>query len=138
MHKLISVQQLAMPKRPESLLRRYDVWEPNTDKFEFQWQSRLLQSIWREKRGLVAGNYRGRVRGAGLKMPEAKTTLANYLNESIRSVVRSKVDDPVKAKGKLFGKPRIYNNLLSSQPLCFNLFAELSLDLKLATVFFRK
>ncbi|MBV71167.1 MAG: hypothetical protein CMH52_07425 [Myxococcales bacterium] len=59
--------------------------------------------------------------------------MANYLTETIRTVVRREVDDPVHAQGKLFGRPRIYNNLLSSQPLCFNLFAELSVDLDLAS-----
>ena len=41
--------------------------------------------------------------------------------------------DPQKSQGKLYGKPRIFNDLLSSQPLCFNLFAELQRDLPLAT-----
>ena len=36
------------------------------------------------------------------------------------------------------GEPRIWNNLLSSQPLCFNLFGELYYDLDLATKFFKK
>ena len=35
--------------------------------------------------------------------------------------------------GKLYGKPRIFNDLLSSQPLCFNLFGELTCDLPLAS-----
>jgi hypothetical protein len=35
-------------------------------------------------------------------------------------------------------EPRIWNNLLSSQPLCFNLFGELHYDLKLATSYFKE
>jgi len=66
-------------------------------------------------------------------MPGAQETLTNYLTPTIREVVRREVEDPVRAKGKLFGRPRIYNNLLSSQPLCFNLFGELTEDLPLAT-----
>ena len=65
-------------------------------------------------------------------MPEAKIALSNYLTETIQQVVREQVEDPVRARGKLFGRPRIYNNLLSSQPLCFNLFGELSVDLTTA------
>ncbi|QDG52136.1 hypothetical protein FIV42_15710 [Persicimonas caeni] len=34
-------------------------------------------------------------------------------------------------------QPRIFNNLLSSQPLCFNLFGELQQNLELATEVFR-
>ena len=37
----------------------------------------------------------------------------------------------------MIGEPRIWNNLLSSQPLCFNLFGELHYNLDLATKYFR-
>ena len=43
-----------------------------------------------------------------------------------------------KSAGKLYGQPRIFNDLLSSQPLCFNLFAELAEDLALATRVFHR
>ncbi len=66
-------------------------------------------------------------------MPWAEETLANYLTETIRNVVRAEVIDKKKSKGKLYKPPRIYNDLLSSQPLCFNLFGELQQDLPLAT-----
>lgn len=41
-------------------------------------------------------------------------------------------------KKSLIAEPRIWYNLLSSQPLCFNLFGELHYDLDLATKLFRK
>ena len=66
-------------------------------------------------------------------MPEAKETLANYLTGTIRTVVRREVDDPGRSRGKVYSKPRIYNHLLSSQPLSFNLFGELSEDYELAS-----
>jgi hypothetical protein len=66
-------------------------------------------------------------------MPWARETLANFLTPRIRDVVRAEVLDPVKSEGKLYGKPRIFDNLLSSQPMCFNLFAGLALDHDLAT-----
>lgn len=122
-----------MNQRPEVLLRRYHAWERNTDKLDFQWRARLLQSLWRDEQGLTAGEYRGKLRGARLVMPEAKDTLANYLTPAIGEVVRKEVEDPIRAQGKLYGRPRIYDNLLSSQPLCFNLFGELTLDLEFAT-----
>lgn len=127
-----------MSTRPEKLLRRFHAWEPRTDKLEFQWRARLLQSMWREAQGLEPAEYRKRLRGARLAMPEAKLSLANYLTPNIRQVVRYEVESPARSRGKLYGKPRIYNNLLSSQPLCFNLFGELSLDLELATRAFKK
>ena len=66
-------------------------------------------------------------------MPLAQENLMNFLTPNIKEVVRKEVQDPQRAQGKLYGRPRIYNNLLSSQPLCFNLFGELCLDLNLAT-----
>ncbi len=66
-------------------------------------------------------------------MPYAKETLANYMTETIRSVVRAEVLDPVKSAGKMYREPRIFEDLLSSQPLCFNLFGELQRDLDLAS-----
>ena len=70
-------------------------------------------------------------------MPWAEKTLNNYLSDTIRNVVKKEILNS-KDSGKLYGKPRIYNNLLSSQPLCFNLFAELKEDLTLATKVFRQ
>jgi hypothetical protein len=66
-------------------------------------------------------------------MPWAQETLANYLTDTIRQVVRNEVLNPNEGSEKLFQTPRIFDNLLSSQPLCFNLFAELQQDLTLAT-----
>ena len=103
----------------------------------FQCRSRLRQSMWREEQGYPIGEYssKGETKSMGslLAMPWAEETLNNYLNDLIRDVIRAEVLDKEKSKGKLFGKPRIFNNLLSSQPLCFNLFGELQQDLFLAT-----
>jgi hypothetical protein len=120
----------------QELAKHYHALE-TVDARSFQPRARLLQSIWREEQGYDSTTYRGKVRGARLPMPWAKETLANYLTDTIRNVVRAEVLDPNKAAGKLYGQPRIFNNLLSSQPLCFNLFGELQQDLELATKVFR-
>ena len=119
-----------MSERPKELLQRYHAWEPKTDERGFQWRLRLLQSLWREEKGFAAGEDHGKTRGARLAMPAAKDALSNYLSPGIREVVRRELANP---GDKLYGAPRIYDNLLSSQPLCFNLFGELTLDLDLAT-----
>ena len=122
-----------MSSTPETLLRQHHAWKPKTDKHEYRWKLRLLQSLWRADNGLpyrVDGN---EALGTQLPMPEAQCTLANYLTPEIREVVRREVLDCKKKRGKMYGKPRIFNNLLSSQPLCFNLFAELRNDLPLAS-----
>ncbi len=99
---------------------------------EFQREARLRQTLWRMKKGLPIGEHRGRQLGSRLAMPFAEESLANYLTHNIRDVVRAEV----KKTQKLYQAPRIYNDLLSSQPLCFNLFGELQLDLDLATEVF--
>ncbi|MBN1787862.1 MAG: hypothetical protein JW806_05645 [Sedimentisphaerales bacterium] len=118
------------------LAKRYYALE-KSDISQFQRKARLLQSIWREEKGYKPGLFRGRKTGNYLTMPLAKQTLSNYLTDNIKKVVRQELYSSKETK-KLYGKPRIYNNLLSSQPLCFNLFAELKLDLDLATKVFRE
>ncbi|MDE2641065.1 MAG: hypothetical protein OXI03_10870 [Chloroflexota bacterium] len=103
---------------------------------DFQRRARLLQALWREEQGLPIGlrsSKRPEPLGSRLAMPFARETLANYVTETIRDVVRAEVLDPVKSADKLYGKPRIFEDLLSSQPLCFNLFGELQRDLPLAS-----
>ena len=118
---------------PQILLVQYDAWEPRTDKYEYQWKLRLLQSVWRADNSLPMKKDGARARGAELPMPDAERALANFLTPTIRQAVRWEVLDPARSRGKLYGKPRIFNHLLSSQPLAFNLFAELREDLALAS-----
>jgi hypothetical protein len=119
------------------LAREYHAYE-SIDKSQFQRSARLLQSIWRTEKGYANGEHKSKkgikVLGSRLPMPWAQETLATYLNDTIRDVVREEVLTPDNSRGKLYARPRIFNDLLSSQPLCFNLFAELKRDLSLATV----
>ena len=110
------------------------------DASAFQQRARMLQSLWREEQGYLCGEHKGsrvtRLLGSRL-MPEDAKTLKNYLTETIRGVVEDEVCNIKASEGKLFGKPRIFNDLLSSQPLCFNLFGELTQDLALASAVVR-
>lgn len=114
----------------------------DTDASAFQRRARVLQSMWSEDQGFASGEHIRRRKekppeviklGSRLPMPQAEDRLDNFLTETVRDVVRSEVLDPKRSGGKLFAKPRIFNDLLSSQPLCFNLFGELSLHLGLAS-----
>lgn len=105
---------------------------------DFQSRARRFQSLWRERQELPIGGHRGRPLGSRLAMPSAQKQLTNYLTDTIRAVVRREVLDPKRSRGKLFSKPRIFNDLLSSQSLCFNLFAELQQDLPLASRVFSR
>src|SRR5258706_6885377 len=99
---------------------------------EFSAYARLLQSKWREQKG-----YPGSKFGNFLEVKFAKASKANYLTDNIRELVVEEILN-AKKNGALISEPRIWDNLLSSQPLCFNLFGELKHDLELATRFFRK
>ncbi len=98
-----------------------------------QRQLRLLQALWRERSVLPVGLHRGLPLGSRLAMPFAQDTLANYMTETVRAVVRREVLDATNSAGKLYTQPRIFEDLLTSQPLCFNLFGELQQDLGLAS-----
>ncbi|MCB9737711.1 MAG: hypothetical protein H6747_00470 [Deltaproteobacteria bacterium] len=117
----------------EERCRQHLAWEPRTDEIPFQRRARLLQALWREEQRLPVGTMRGKPRGAVVEMPFAKESLCAFLTPTVREAVRREVLDVRRAKGKMFGRPRIFNNLLSSQPLCFNLFGELAADLDLAS-----
>lgn len=101
----------------------------------FRRAARVLQSLWRQRAGLPMGDHNGKPLGSRLPTEMAERELANYLTPGIREVVREVLGDA--SESQLFSKPRIYNDLLSSQPLCFNLFGELTRDLDLATRVFR-
>lgn len=99
----------------------------------FQQRARLLQALWREAQGLPVGLHRGAPLGSTVELGHAKATLANFLTDTIRDVVRHDVLGPGRDPDALINETRLFANLLSSQPLCFNLFGELARDLDLAT-----
>jgi hypothetical protein len=119
----------------DQLARDYHAYVAS-DGSGFRRAARVRQSMWREAQGLPIGEHRGLPLGSRLPVDFAEKTLANYLTPRIREVVRSELSSS-SADERLFAAPRIYNDLLSSQPLCFNLFAELKLDLGLATAVFK-
>jgi hypothetical protein len=101
---------------------------------EFAASARLKQSVWRERKGFKSpedklGNY--------LDPDFAKTTKCNFLTDRIKTLVQYEVYLSHQ-NHKLISEPRIWENLLSSQPLAFNLLGELHFDLNLATKFFKK
>jgi len=116
------------PKKEDRIKFNVD-YPQDTD---FSAYARLLQSKWRDKKGfpeLKLGNF--------IDTEFAKTSKANFLTDNIKQLVTQEVAN-AKKTGGLIGEPRIWNNLLSSQPLCFNLFGELHFDLDLATKYFKQ
>jgi hypothetical protein len=127
---------VAMTAPTDDLLRSHHAFVKSDN--GFQRTVRLRQAMWRENQGYPIGLHRGVPLGTRLQMPDAKTHLWNYLTDGIRDVVRAEVLSARRGDGKLFGEPRIFNDLLSSQPLCFNLFGELKRDLALASLVLRR
>jgi hypothetical protein len=90
------------------------------DLTEFASNARLLQSIWRTEKGYEYdiekyGNY--------LKYENAINKGENFLTEKIFNLVKEAVQNNSDKK-KVIQEPRIWTNLLSSQPMAFNMFGE--------------
>lgn len=117
----------AKPAKEERLRFSVD-YPPDTI---FSAHARLLQSKWREAKGYPAGKY-----GNFIETNFAVASKVNFLTDKIRGLVREEIEKAKRNKG-LIKEPRIWDNLLSSQPLCFNLFGELHYDLDLATRCFK-
>lgn len=124
---------------PKEVLKKYDAYVKGDT--EFAAYTRLLQSKWREKEGLLIGHYKIVDKkpfyiGNYINEPIPEESGRNFITDNIRTVVAKALAE--KEKGAQIFRNRLYSNLLSSQPLAFNLFGELSLDLIRATKFFTK
>lgn len=107
----------------------------------FSAHARLLQSKWRESKNIPIGQYRNSkgesiCLGNYIEKCRAFEKGENFLNPRIFEVVKETLKN--KEKGAKIEENRLYTNLLSSQPLAFNLFADLSLNKVKATNFFRE
>lgn len=117
--------------KPDKELRKKYKTDYN-DKTDFASNARLLQSIWRTENGFGFDKY-----GNLLKLDFAKEKGANFLTNGIFEIVKFEVENK-HIDGKVIQEPRIWNNLLSSQPLAFNIYGELKRDLELAASVFKE
>jgi len=62
----------------------------------------------------------------------------NFLSEKIFEAVKQTIQERKVAKSGILEETRLFNNLLSSQPLCFNFFGELKTDIDLALQILQK
>lgn len=110
----------------------------DTETTEFKRNARLLQALWREKQGLPIGSQPMRPRdgkpvrplGSRIELESARRSGANFLTDHIRHAVSNRIANP--QPHQTLDEDRLYCDLLSSMPLCFNLFGELTADLSLA------
>ncbi|POR41810.1 hypothetical protein [Methylobacterium sp. V23] len=123
-----------VPLIPERQRRKHHVFVPADHRFKAA--ARFLQALWREDRDLSIGQYpdsiTGRRLGSRISMP-AGGDGANFLHPRIIPVVAQALH--YREPGAVYDVDRLKTNLLSSQPLTFNLFGLLARDLDLATRF---
>jgi hypothetical protein len=127
-----------LPLVPTNILKAHKVNEANDSRFKAV--ARLLQALWREEKGLPIGVYRnskGRRRKLGSRLDDKSARQGyNFLSSDIAKLVfRESVYREI---GAMMEQERLWSNLLSSQPLCFNLFGGLKLDIDKATRFFQR
>jgi len=105
----------------------------------FKRRARLHQALWREARGFASGTQpirpskkypEPRDLGSRIAVEAARSTGANFLNDTVRRAVEKRLANP--QPHQTLNEDRLYCDLLSSMPMCFNLFAELQKDLDLA------
>jgi len=124
-------------KKPPIELQRKHKTEYN-DKSVFASNARLLQSIWRQENNIPLE----RTYGNFLSPEQAYIQELNFLTPHIRGIVKKEIEGNSNRTGKdnkMIKRDRMYENLLSSQPLAFNLFGELiTPDYELADKVFKK
>lgn len=107
---------------------------------DFKKRMRLHQGWWR---AFVLGENEGKHpmkddENICNTLVNGEQTKNNFLSNLVKNVVREVLKGRSDGSAGMVDKKRLFNNLLSSQPLCFNFFAPLYVDKKLALNFLRK
>lgn len=126
----------ALPFVPEPILRQHRAFISTDNRFRAA--ARLLQALWREDRNLPIGIHPGRDGksrrlGSSIAM-SAGVTGANFIHPAIVRLAKRELI--YREAGASYDDNRLLTNLLSSEPLVFNLFGPLKLDLTMATAVF--
>jgi hypothetical protein len=121
---------------PEALLEEHGcrLWRQGRLWRERPWQEalRLNQALWRSEQGYPPAQTAYGALGSALDSGWALETGMNLMSEMARLVARAEAETS-EQDGKVIDNERLFTNLMSSQPLCFSLFAELQADLELAS-----
>lgn len=119
----------------EGLLRQHLVHVAGEN--AWQQRARLAQSLWREDHGWDPGSRAQdyvdpTADRLGSRLSSADAEMgSNFLTR--RAFDRAEFEVTHKESGALMSRARLQHDLLSSQPLCFSIFAELDNDPDLAT-----
>jgi hypothetical protein len=132
------------PSREE--LKRLHVWE-NVDRVArdpvmtaYKRRARYHQAMWREQHGHPIGTHHVPARGdrpatarpLGSRIPleYGIHTGANFLSSAARDAVSDRLANP--QPHEMLDEVRLWSDLLSSMPMCFNLFGPLWADIDVA------
>ena len=136
--------------REHTCKEQVDIVPGDLETTRFKQQARLHQALWRESKGYPIGSQpmrpeskdkprlkdkpkpkaKPRKLGSRIDLESAKQSKANFLNEEVRQAVRNRLANP--QPHQTLNEDRLYADLLSSMPMCFNLFGVLHADLELA------
>ncbi len=123
----------AIPLVPEATLKKHHVFIASDQRFKAA--ARLLQALYREDRDLAHGSFidaDGKRKRLGSSISrQAGQDGGNFLAPAIAQIVHREL--VYREIGAMIDTDRLRCNLLSSMPLCFNLFGLLKRDLALAT-----
>jgi len=113
---------------------------PLVSESDFKKRFRLHQGWWR---AFILGESEGKHPMKDDKnicntLLNGKQTKNNFLSNFVTNVVQEVLEKRSDGSSGMVDEKRLYNNLLSSQPQCFNFFAPLYVDKKLALNFLRK
>ena len=129
--------QNRLPVIPTPVLKTHKVNEVSDSRFKAS--ARLLQSLWRQDRGLPIGSHstpKGKRRKLGSRLHvESIKRGDNFLSLDIAKLVLR--ESVYREAGAMIDEERLWSNMLSSQPLCFNLFGGMKLDMEQGNRFFR-
>ncbi|ARR52348.1 hypothetical protein HY78_02180 [Rhizorhabdus wittichii DC-6] len=125
-----------LPIIPAALARQHQIHNVTDDRFRAC--ARLLQVLWRKDQQLPIGDYviaEGVVQPLGSRIAEGMTSGRNFLTPAIAQLAW--LEMIYREPGAVIEEQRLWENLLSSQALVFNLFGPLRLNLEHATAFLR-
>lgn len=105
---------------------------------QFKRRARLQQALWRESRNIPIGSQPMRPKegqdsrplGSRIDIEVAREKKWNFMNTAAEQAVEYRLNNP--QLHQTLNADRLYADLLSSMPMCFNLFAPLRDDLTLA------
>jgi len=123
-----------LPVVPKSLLARYNVRESSDDRFRAC--ARLLQALWREDQNLPIGEHEARdgvLRKMGSRIADGASSGRNFLLPVIAQLAWQEA--VYREPGAVIDEDRLWSNLLSSQPLTFNVMGPMRLDFDQAASF---